>query len=120
MIEMSSERNRRDKRVELPVGPEEAGTRLDIFLTGRLDNLSRSRIKRMIEEGGILVAGTAVKPGRRLAAGDVVSVDLLALKDERPGPELIPLDILYRDDSIAVVNKPPGMLVHPLLSLIHI
>jgi len=99
---------------ELPVPPEAAGTRLDLFLAGRLDGFSRSRLKRLIESGAVRVAGRRVKPGLRLDTGWTVIVDLPEPGEARPRPEPIPLDFLYRDDSIAVVDKPPGLLVHPV------
>lgn len=97
-------------RVRLP----EAGGRLDLFLAGRLDGLSRSRIKRLVETGAVRVDGKAVKPGHRLVAGTTISVDLPVPSAGLPGPEPIPLDILYRDSSLVAVNKPPGLLVHPV------
>ncbi len=113
---MTPQSDRTENRVELSVGPEAAGTRLDLFLAGRLRGLSRSRIKRLVEKGGVRVAGKEAKPGQKLATGETVSVGLPSPEEAAPRPELIPLDFLYRDDSLAVINKPPGLLVHPLRS----
>lgn len=103
-----------DRRIEFSVGPEAAGTRLDIFLAGKLAGLSRSRIKRLVEEGRVRLAENTSKPGHRLAAGETVAVELPGREEAVPSPEPIPLVFLHLDDSIAVINKPPGLLVHPL------
>ncbi|MDP8236183.1 MAG: RluA family pseudouridine synthase [Candidatus Erginobacter occultus] len=100
--------------VEIPVGAESAGLRLDIFLASRLEDLSRSRLKLMIEAGAVRVEGAAAKPGRRLAGGERIAVQLPGPEEESPRPEPLPLELLYRDESIAVINKPPGLLVHPV------
>ena len=103
-----------DESVEIIVEEEDAGRRLDAFLAGRLTAVSRSRWRKAIEEGGVRVEGSAVKPGRRLAPGERVDVRLPRPEAERPRPEEIPLDFIYRDESLVAVNKPPGLLVHPV------
>jgi 23S rRNA pseudouridine1911/1915/1917 synthase len=102
------------RKVEIRVGPEAAGSRLDLFLASRLKKISRSRIQGLINSGRVRVEGEAVKPGRRMSAGERVAVDLPEPGEARPLPEPIALELLYCDDSIAAVNKPPGLLVHPL------
>lgn len=92
-----------------------SGFRLDAFLSERVDDISRSHFKRMIQEGLILVNERMVKPGYVLRTADCVSIRL----PDAPGcqdaliPEALPLEILYEDDDILVVNKAPGMVVHP-------
>jgi 23S rRNA pseudouridine1911/1915/1917 synthase len=90
------------------------GTRLDRFLAGRLPGLSRSRLHALIEEGRVRVDGTVRKPSARVRAGQVVTVEL---PPAPPAPALVPeplpLDVLYEDGDLLVVNKPPGLAVHP-------
>ena len=90
--------------------------RLDIFLTKILpETSSRSFIKRLIESDGVTVNGKKVKVHQKLLVNDEVCVFLPEeeVVDERIDPENIPLDILYEDETLLVVNKPSGMLVHP-------
>jgi 23S rRNA pseudouridine1911/1915/1917 synthase len=95
------------------VPPEAAGQRLDQFLVQQMEPVSRSRIQMLLEQGGVLVDGKAVKSSQRLRGVEVVSV----LGEAQPPPlhamaEDIPLDIVYEDEDLAVVNKPAGMMVH--------
>ncbi len=89
------------------------GTRLDAYLAGHVADWSRSRIQRLIEDGDVLVAGHTVKSSYKLRAGDTVEVELTAPPPTGFTPEDIPLDIIYEDDEIVVVNKPAGLIVHP-------
>lgn len=96
------------------VSPEASGLRLDHFLASELPHLSRSRVQTLIKEGHILLEGKAVKPGDKLRAGQSISVH-----EPAPTPladtlaEEIPLDVLYEDDDLIVLNKAAGMVVHP-------
>ncbi len=100
---------------ELFVTREEAGSRLDIFLSKELTGLSRTRIQRFIQEGLIALNGTPCRhKSMRLSTGDRVTLSLpsppvLPSLD----PEPIPLDIIFEDEDLLVVNKPRGMVVHP-------
>ena len=89
-----------------------AGERLDRFLADNME-LTRSRIKNAIVSGEVLVNGRQAKPGASLKQGDVVSVRISAPKEVSTQPENIPVDIVYQDEHIAVINKPQGMVVHP-------
>ncbi len=91
---------------------EAVGLRLDAFLAKRPD-LSRSAAARLIEEGAVLVNGHPEKRSYLLLAGDVVSLTLKEPTKSEVLPENIPLDIVYEDGDIVVVNKPKGMVVHP-------
>jgi 23S rRNA pseudouridine1911/1915/1917 synthase len=95
------------------VTAEESGQRLDVFLVAQLPALSRSRIKALIDEGRVEADGAARKASHHVQSGEVVAVEI----PPEPGPgveaEPIPLDILYEDADLAVVNKPAGMIVHP-------
>ncbi|MBI5236260.1 MAG: RluA family pseudouridine synthase [Deltaproteobacteria bacterium] len=99
------------------VEPLEASssTRLDVFLAAKLAGLSRSAIKNMFSKGLITIGGRPRKPGCKIRPGDEVRVSISTLdeKAEGPRPEAIPLEILYEDDDVIVVNKPAGLCVHP-------
>lgn len=94
---------------------------IDNELTGRIDKqlghhfsqYSRSQLQRWIEDGHVQVNGQPVKPKYKLAAGDVVTIEPEKPKKIDLVPENIPLDIVYEDDDVIVVNKPQGMVVHP-------
>ena len=87
--------------------------RLDKFLSAMLPDQSRSYLQKIIKDGNVLVNGEPKKSSYRLEDGDEVTADLPELKSPNIEPENIPLDILYEDDSILMVNKPKGMVVHP-------
>ena len=99
--------------VELVVSSSQVGWRLDAFLAFHLTDYSRMHLRRVITAGGVRVDGQGGKPSYRLRAGQHVSVVLREIPREGPLPENIPIHILYEDDDLAVVNKPPGMVVHP-------
>jgi len=99
--------------MELTVAPEEAGWRLDVFLVHRFPAYSRVHLRRAITAGAVCVGEQGGKPAYRLRAGQNVRIILPEIPREAPRPENIPLDILYEDQWLAVVNKPPGMVVHP-------
>jgi len=96
-----------------PAEPSDAGVRLDVFLGGRLRETSRSQAAYLIEGGHARVNGLARKPGYRLKAGDVVTGSLPAPQPTGFLPEPIPLDRLYEDADMVVINKPAGLVVHP-------
>ncbi len=87
--------------------------RLDQFVASQLTKISLTRIRRLIAEGDVLLNGERSLKGVRLQAGDKVSVKIFAAEKSSATPEPIPLDILYEDDDLIVVNKPTGLLVHP-------
>ncbi len=95
------------------VAPTDAGTRLDAYLAAQLTNVSRTRLKHVIEDGDVLVAGLVVKPSYKLHVGETVELETPAPPVNEFQPEDIPLDIVYEDDALVVVNKPAGMVVHP-------
>src|SRR5256714_14596323 len=95
------------------VAEEDAGARLDAFLAARVASLSRTALKRAIEDGDALVGGRAAKPSHKLRAGERVEVELPAPPTAELTPEDIPVDIVYEDETLVVVNKPAGMVVHP-------
>ena len=91
----------------------DAGERLDQFLQRQMEDHSRSFLQKLIKEGSCLVNGKQVKSGYMLRAGDLVEWEVPVPKTLEILPEAIPLDILYEDDDLLVVNKPKGMVVHP-------
>ena len=105
----------------MPPGPhtktdlaaDQEGERLDVFVTRRLPALTRSRVQRLIAQGAVAVSGQRAKPSLRLEVGMEITVDIPPAADAEAAPEAIPLDVLYEDNDILVVNKPPGMTVHP-------
>lgn len=99
--------------VTFEVPSEHAGLRLDAFLADKIDGWSRSRLQRLIEGEDVLVNEKAAKPSYRLREGDEIEVELTELPVAKFEPEDIPLDIVFEDEYLAVINKPAGMVVHP-------
>lgn len=95
------------------VDRSQSGQRLDVFLVQNDQYLSRSRIKRAIENGEVLVNGLTPKPSQRLKEGDLIRLNLQPAKEALALPQEIPLNIIYEDAAIIVVNKEAGMVVHP-------
>jgi len=87
--------------------------RLDVLLARQFPQFSRVHIRKMIVAGGATVDGRRTKVAYRLQAGERVHVTLPELPRDGPEPEDIPLEILYEDDHLAAINKPPAMVVHP-------
>ncbi|HXC43802.1 MAG TPA: RluA family pseudouridine synthase [Candidatus Dormibacteraeota bacterium] len=97
----------------ISIAPEDAGQRLDQFLASRMDSVSRARVQQLIAEEKVLVNDAAAKASLKLRGGETVKV--LGKADRAPlkaVPEDIPLDIIYEDDDLAVINKAAGMMVH--------
>lgn len=100
--------------IELVVDETNAGGRLDAVLAREHDVLSRSRIKDLILNGAVTIDGKPVsEPKYRLKAGETIVLLAPPPEDPEPAAEDIPLDILYEDDELIVINKPVGMVVHP-------
>lgn len=87
--------------------------RLDAFISGKNDKLSRTMIQRLIEDGEILVNGNKKKMAYKVQIGDVIEINIPAPKETDIKAQNIPLKIVYEDNDIIVVNKPKGMVVHP-------
>ncbi len=98
---------------ELLVTSGEAPKRLDVFLANRDPTLSRSALQRLIDEGRVTVNGQPVKPSYKIRPGDRIALDVPRPEPLAIAPEAIPLEIVYEDESLAVVNKPAGLVVHP-------
>ncbi|MDO5554174.1 MAG: RluA family pseudouridine synthase [Planctomycetia bacterium] len=95
------------------VTPEQAGWRLDLFLVHHFPQYSRVLLRNAIQSEGVFVDGKRGKPAFRLVPGQQVEFTLLELPRQSPIPENIPLDVLYEDEDLAVINKPANMVVHP-------
>ena len=92
---------------------EDAGKRLDAWLASQMENVSRARVQLLLSEGQVLVDGSEAKPSLKLRGGETVEViGEAAPPPLHAVPEDIPLDIVYEDDDLSVVNKPAGMMVH--------
>ncbi|HPC86446.1 MAG TPA: RluA family pseudouridine synthase [Smithellaceae bacterium] len=105
--------NQESRNVSFTVGPEQTGLRLDVFLAQADPSFSRSQIQYAIEEGDVLVNGKEPKASQHLKAGDRVELHLEPAVEAAAVGQDIPLDIMYEDGSVIVVNKPAGMVVHP-------
>lgn len=99
----------------LHVSPEDAGQRLDRYLVTVLADISRSQLQTLIAEGAVQINGRASKPGYALRAGDEILVDRAASSatHERVRARPLPLDVIYEDADLLIINKAPGMVVHP-------
>ena len=92
---------------------EESGDRVDALLARSMDSLTRSAAQRLIEDGAVLLGGKAVKKNYKCAAGDSFEVLLPEAEETELVAQDIPLDVVYEDGDVIVVNKPRGMVVHP-------
>jgi 23S rRNA pseudouridine1911/1915/1917 synthase len=95
------------------VSAEDAGQRLDKFLAARLGELSRSRVQALIKEGLVTVNGRSAKSSHDLETGDMVAGSVPPDKPADARPQDLPLEVLYEDEHLAVLNKASGMVVHP-------
>ena len=101
------------ERLDFTVAAVESGERIDKYISDRIEDISRSAVTKLIEDGKVTIGDKAVKKNYKTAPGDIISV---IIDDPQPVdivPENIPLDIVYEDDHLLVVNKPKGMVVHP-------
>lgn len=97
----------------LLVPPEASGQRLDQWLVSQLPDVSRVRVQQLIEQEKVLVSGSPAKPSLRLHGGEHITITGTIVRPAlRAFPEDIPLDIVYEDEALAVLNKPAGMVVH--------
>lgn len=96
------------------VGEDAAQLRLDRFLADRIAGASRSRVQALIRQGMVRNArGTLVDAGARVKLGEVIEVDVPEAEPALPAPEPIPLNVVYEDRHVIVIDKPPGLVVHP-------
>jgi 23S rRNA pseudouridine1911/1915/1917 synthase len=96
------------------VAEQEAGERLDRLLAARVAELSRTRLRALIEAGSVALDGKSIRdPAHRVNPGAVIVVDIRPAVAAKPGPEAIPLAVVYEDADIIVIDKPKGLVVHP-------
>ncbi|HET7850049.1 MAG TPA: RluA family pseudouridine synthase [Pseudolabrys sp.] len=93
---------------------DDSGGRLDRVLADRIPSLSRSRLKTLILDGAVAIGGRTIRdPGQRVKSGETITVAVPAPEPAKPAAEAIPLNVVYEDDAIIVVDKPAGLVVHP-------
>jgi len=112
-VEKSSIKEPIKKEHTFVVEGEAKGERLDVYLRAKLPELSRERIKTLIEKSFILVEGKSVKPSYKLKGGEQVLVRIPVEKEYSLQPKEVPFEILYEDEDLAVIYKPAGIVVHP-------
>ena len=100
-------------KFEISVPKDKEGTRLDIFLSGQSLELTRSRIQKLIQAGQVLVNDSPAKASHKVKGGEKITIEIPPLQESKILPENIPLNIIYEDNDLLVVNKPAGMVVHP-------
>lgn len=98
---------------EFKIEAQQSGARFDKLLSELFPDLTRSYLQSLIKEGCVTVNGKKAKAGQKTGTGDLVSVEIPEPEELSIEPEDIPLDILYEDDDLIIVNKPKGMVVHP-------
>lgn len=97
----------------LTVSPEEAGVRIDKYLTEQLPDITRSYLQKLLKDGSVQMNGKPVKTSTKTAAGAVIELTIPDPEEPEILPEEIPLDILYEDSDVILINKPKDMVVHP-------
>ena len=95
------------------IDANDAGARLDAYLASRIEGWSRARLQRLIETEDVLVNGKPAKPSYKLREHDELEVELATPATTSFAPEPIPIEIVYEDETLVVVNKPAGLVVHP-------
>lgn len=98
---------------EFVVAPEDAGVRIDRYLSDQCQDISRSYLQKLLKEQSVLVEEKPVKSNYKVNTGDRISLTLPEIREPEIVPEDIPLDIVYEDKDIILINKPKGMVVHP-------
>ena len=99
--------------LKLIVSPENEGERIDKYLTGEIDSLSRSYIQKLIDDKMLTVNDINVRSNYKVKADDDISFSIPETITPDIKPENIPIDIIYEDDNVTVVNKRQGMVTHP-------
>ena len=97
----------------LSIIAEESGERIDALLSRTIEGLSRSAAQRLIEKGAVLLNGLPVQKNTRCRTGDIITAEIPETEEVPLVPQDLPLDIVYEDEDLIVVNKERGMVVHP-------
>ncbi len=113
MTPADAEQEDQEEVIELRPGREHQLMRLDRYVAGELPDLSRTYLQQLISDGRLLVDGQVRRAAFKITPGQVVTISLPDTEEFDLEPQDIPLDVLYEDDDILVINKPAGMVVHP-------
>lgn len=97
----------------LQVAEKQRKERIDVYIVNHLPAITRSRVKQLIEMGLVTIDSVPVKPSHQVSPGEEINIKLEPRPQESYEPENIPLDIIYEDDHLMVINKPAGLVVHP-------
>lgn len=110
---MSSQHQDENDTYRLVIDETQAGGRADKVIAALCEDLSRARVQSLIEDGSIKINGLKIKSSRKVEVGDVVEITVPPIESAVIEAEDIPLDIVYEDDDLLVINKPAGLVVHP-------
>ncbi len=102
-----------ERVLEYRISEDQAGTRLDVLVSALDEGLTRSRVQKLIIEGGVVVNGNPSKSNYKVKQGDTVSVKIPEPEELEVTAQKIPLDVVFEDADLLVINKPQGMVVHP-------
>jgi 23S rRNA pseudouridine1911/1915/1917 synthase len=97
--------------IVIPAGKKKE--RLDVFLTNHVENATRNKVQRAVQDGAVLVNNKKAKPSHQVSPGEIIHITLSKSPPQEALPENIPVDVVYEDNDLLVVNKPAGMVTHP-------
>jgi len=101
------------EKIRIVVPPKQSKTRLDVYLTHQIQNATRNKVRSAIDGGSVLINGRRVKPSHPVSPGEIIDITLPHPPRPEATAEDIPLNIVYEDDQLLIVNKPAGMVTHP-------
>ncbi len=101
------------EKIRLVVPPKQSKARIDVYLTHQIQNATRSKVRSAIDAGYVLVNGKTIKASHTIAPGEVIDITVPRPPRVKARAEDIPLDIVFEDDQLVIVNKPAGMVTHP-------
>lgn len=101
------------EKLRIVVPPKQSKVRLDVYLTHQVENATRNKVQKAIQDGAVLINGKRVKPSYPIAPNDIIDITFPRPPRTEAKPENIPLDIIYEDDQLLIVNKAAGMVTHP-------
>lgn len=109
----STVNNEQGRTIDYRIGADGTDTRIDIFLASQVEDLTRSRIQTLVKEGNVNVNGLPVKTSYRIKAGDEITLHIPPSSPYLLEPEPLELSLIFEDASIIVLEKPPGLVIHP-------
>ena len=101
------------RTLHIAIPPNKVPERIDLYLTHHIENATRSKVQQAIAAGAVVVNGKTVKPSYKVSGGEMIDITFPSAQPPDVQPENIPLDIVYEDKNLLVVNKPAGMVTHP-------